>query len=625
MSTDIRSAVTQVKDAYDLADYVRSCGIDVQPNGTGKWKALCPFHADSRPSLIINDSFQNYKCWACGAFGDLLEFSMHQENMSFGDTLKKLAADKGIKLALAEQESTVDYAALQNIMLETARFYLKEFNALPDDHKAKAEISHRGLTWNNSSKEGLHYGYSPAGNKLVEHLKGLGLSLDTAKEAGVVGHSDNGRWYDFFRSRLMFVFTDRNGKPVGFSSRKLFEDDNRGKYINSPEGPLFKKSRILYNHNAARKAAGKSKNVYVVEGQFDVASMRAAGLDETIAASGTAFTREHGEECARMVGPTGRVVFCFDGDEAGIKAAQKTFINLPELHEQAYVVVFPEGQDPCDYRQKHGDEGLYKYVTKPARSIVEFMILAAAKKYDMSSPIGRSQYVEEGASIVKTIKNLTLREQCIRILSLESFTAVDTVKEAVSKAKPMVVKEESPPVQTSSRYEQEDTTTDGENEEGEEGTPEVEPINYAELFDRDDHFNIAARFISLGIQNPKWRPGVVRSKVFMPSELHTFVEELEALEGKERLYPELFTDAPLVELLMKDEYATFYKFMLKEEVLQHFIYLQSRLQEIATKQKIDRRFIHAQQMLSDEGEQTWEYYKALRAKVAPALGLPSEE
>lgn len=608
-NVDFKSALAQVKTAYDLADYMRSTGLQLKPNGLDKWKTNCPFHKEKTPSFIVNSSFQNYRCFGCGKNGDLLSFVMEYENLTFGDALRKLAEEKNIPITLGQSEGNVDYKSLHLISKHAANFYCKQFNTLPEDHAAKQEIIKRELTYDNRRPDWLRYGYSPSGNALYKHLSSLGFSDELLIESGLVRKSEKGSIYDFFRSRLMFIITDRYGKPVGFSSRKLFEDDTRGKYVNSSESPIFQKNKVLYNHSLARKAAGEAKIVYICEGQFDVAAFVEASLINAVASSGTAFSREHANECKKLVGANGKLVFCFDGDEAGLKAAAKVFFSLPEIHEDAFVVVFPDGSDPCDYRQNEGNEALAKLVAKP-QSLVEFMILRTKTKHDLDTVVGRARYVDEAASIIKTVSNLTLREACTRLLSLEAFTPISAVKEAIDKATPL-------------------TFETFDKEVPQEGVEEVERPAFApsevdldalkELIASDQYYNLSVRFVNLGFTRQAWRSSVVRSADLLPKTFHPFLEELDNFKEKEFVVPELFTDSDFASFFMDDTYAAFYRFMTIEELKEHFIFLHGKLLEAKTERARKRIQNRLQELLISDDSGSFEFFKSLMEKETAAL------
>lgn len=622
---DFKSAIAAVKSAYDIVDYMRGAGIDLKPGGIGKWKANCPFHKEKTPSFTVNESFQNYRCFGCGAKGDLISFVTDYENFSFIDAVKKLAEDKSIVLTLGENESGVDYKSLQKILKISANFYCQSFNRLPEEHAAKQEITNRGLVYNNSNREGMLYGYSPMGNALYKKLHAEGFSDDLIVESGVCRKNEkNGEVFDFFRSRLMFILTDRYNKPLGFSSRKLFEDDNRGKYVNSSENAIFNKSSILYNHALARKNAGAEKELFIVEGQFDVAAFIEAGMGNVVAGSGTAFTRDHINECKKMVGKDGKLVFCFDGDAAGVKAASKIFIEYPDIHEDAYVVVFPDKLDPCDYRQQNGNEEFREYVSKPI-TMVEFMIRNVKNEFDMDSVVGKAKYVDEASRYVKTVSNMTLRDNCVRMLSLESFTPIDVVKEAVKNAEPLTfasIDSKISRVQGEHVFNENEEHSSNEPDEEEEINPEVALTNaqkFQILVQENMRYALSARFVELGLHRKAWRGAVIRTAELLPKEIHPFLVELEGISDAETLFPEMFEDSEMAALLMGDSFSTFYKFMDVHELKEQFVYLRGRLETLHFDSRKARIQSRVQELLASEPNADLAYFKELLEKEESAI------
>lgn len=616
--TDFKGAIVAVKQAYDITDYLRANGFNLLPAGVGKWKMLCPFHSEKTPSAHVSESFQNFRCWGCGKTCDIIGFVMEHENLSFGETVTRLAEVKGIKISFSDNENRVDYKSLQKVLKDAANFYYQEFRKLPDTHLAKTQIIERGLEYKTRDPEGLKYGYSPSGNALVKHLRTLGYSDDLIVDAGLaIKYENSSVVKDFFSGRLMFFITDRYGKPVGFSSRKLYEDDTKGKYVNSRESEVFHKSSVLYNHPVARKASMSAGEIYITEGQFDVASFVHAGLKNVVASSGTAFTREQVNECRKMVGANGKLVYCFDGDEAGLKAAQKIFVNYPDAHENTYVVTFPDGMDPCDYRLKNGDEALRDFVSKPV-TIVEFMLETVKGKHDLSSVVGRANYVAEAASIIKTINNWMLSSLCIRKVSLDSFTPVNDVTAAVEKSEGFKFTELNVNVNNA---EGNDADNPDETDTEVSSNSEVIEVTFKlpEVVNGSQRGKLSAMFIHIGLMRPAWRKSVVNSVDLLPKYFHSFVEELKTLQEVENIFPEMFELSDEAKFLMTEEFSPFYRFMSLEELKEQFIYLHNELKR--EKEKISAMKVNSKmlELLSSDETNDLDYYRELVGKEAEWL------
>lgn len=528
MTIDLKSAIAQVKAAYIISDYIRQSGVKLTGSG-GKWKGLCPFHSETNPSFTVSDNFQNYRCFSCGANGDLIGFLKDSQHIEFMEALKQLAEDKGIELNLEKNDDGVDYRTLRECLRETANFFAQNYHKLPADHRARLQVTDRGL-----SEKKMLYGYAPEKRTaLYDHLKSKGFSEDAMLQAGVVSKwEESGKFSDFWSGRLMFFITDITGKPIGFSGRKLFDEDKRGKFVNSQAGPLFDKSSALFNIQNAKNTATTAGEIFVAEGQFDVAAFIEAGAPQVVAASGTAFTQQQGGILQRLVGENGRVVFAFDGDAAGISAAMKIFKNVPGIHSSSWVVSFPEGLDPCDYRLREGNEKFLEHISKQI-PLVEFVLETTKGNYDMKGALGRASYLEQAARILKTIASNTVREEYIRKVALDTFTEVSVVKEQVASAQPVELSAmENAPLQPS------------------ESPALIEDsVDVMEKIKTDEAYALAARFLALAVRDSELIQYLPKNKGRLPREFATTVEELVAHELGSPIIPEAFTESQLMSYL----------------------------------------------------------------------------
>ncbi len=532
MSVDLKTAVAQVKAAYLISDFIKLSGVRLTANGAGKWKGLCVFHNEKTPSFSVSDHFQNFHCFGCGASGDIIKFAMETQNLEFMDALKQLAEDKGIEISLehGKEDAGIDYKSLRECLRESANFFAREYHKLPADHKARLQVTDRGL-----SEKGMVYGYAPEKRTAIyEHLKSKGFSDETMLQAGVVTKwEESGKFSDFWSGRLMFIITDITGKPIGFSGRKLFEDDKRGKFVNSSAGPLFDKSSALFNIQNAKKPASDVKEVFIAEGQFDVAAFIEASLPNVVASSGTAFTQQQGSILQRLVGEAGRLIFAFDGDKAGVKAALTVFKNVPSIHSSSWVVRFPEDEDPCDLRLAKGNEEFREHVAQRV-SLVEFVLNVAKADYEMDTELGRARYLEYAAKILKTVASNTVREAYIRKVALDCFTEVSSVKELVAKSPALELNNDSAPV---------------------EPVVNTDPLALEDSVDilqkikeRKD-YSLAARFIALSLIDTELIQYLPKNKKRLPVEFGTTIDELTALAPGEAIIPEAFTDTRLMNYL----------------------------------------------------------------------------
>jgi DNA primase catalytic core len=556
---DFKSIIAQVKLAYNLADYIQQSGIQLKSSGVDKWKGLCPFHNEKTPSFVVNDQFQNYRCFGCGAHGDLLSFVENYEHLDFIDALKKLAEDKNIEITIDSSEQKFDYKSLRAVLKDSANFFYREFRKLPEDHAAKKQILSRGL-----SLDGMRYGYAPEGRKtLYKFLSSRGYSDEVIQQAGVcIKFEGQNGLFDFWHGRLMFFITDITGKPVGFSGRKLFESDKRGKYVNSPDGPLFDKSSVLFHLSDGKKKASEENTIYVAEGQFDVASLVEAGLENSVASSGTAFTDKQAMICRRLVSDSGKIVFCFDGDSAGQSAARKVFSHVPIIHSQAYVVSFPDNEDPCDFRLKNGNEALRKYVSEKKVPIVEFVLKYVASKYDLSSEVEKSHYIDEAASVLKTVSSDSLREAYIKTVALEAFISTSAVKKAVIAASSLSTFVEKEPAEKVSEDEQisDDETTEA--------------------------FILSSRLLALTFDDKRFMVPLAKMKKYLPKSIVSIAREFSSMNSPV-VIPENFENSDLSRRILESQELVRIKQMTEDEKKEYFVYLKKRLENLSKNKKRD--------------------------------------
>lgn len=580
---DFKSSIAEVKLAYNIVDYIQGSGVTLKSSGGSKYKGLCPFHNEKTPSFTVDASFQNYRCFGCGANGDLIKYVELTENLEFFEALKKLAEDKNIDLQLKEERNGVDYKSLREAMREVSNFFVLEYRKLKPDHPARIEVTKRGL-----SESKMVYGYAPDGRKaLYKHLKAKGFSDDIILLTGAcVRYEDKPDIFDFWSGRLMFFITDVTGKPIGFSGRKLYESDKRGKYVNSRDGVLFDKGASLFNIALAKKKAAKTKTVYVSEGQFDVAAFVEADLTNSVASSGTAFTEKQAMMLRRLVGDDGKIVFVFDGDEAGVKAAEKVFATAPGVHSQAYVVPLPKDQDPCDYRIEHGNEGLVSYVESNQVPLVEFVLTNTALQFNMDNPLESGQYVAAAAKILKMLSNDVLRETYTKKVALESFTSIEAVKKAIAAAKLDRRPGESAVVRQAVDSEASDGAPAGDEGEAPEGEHEELTLDQKliALIKQDEIYDMSARLVTLAFDDPALVERL--SATHLPKSFGPLLEDLRANQGP--IVPEAFRNTELVSYLVNSDLFPFAHLNDADIKASHFEYLAARLERQIAARKANR-------------------------------------
>ncbi|MFJ4919563.1 DNA primase [Streptomyces sp. NPDC088725] len=399
--------VKAVRDAVPI-DAVVSEYLQLRSAGGGNLKGLCPFHDEKSPSFQVSPSKGLFHCFGCQEGGDTIAFVMKIDHLSFSETVERLAAQSGITLRYEEggynpAGQRGERTRLVEAHKLAAQFYAEQLSG------AEAEIGRKFLAergFDQQAAEHFGIGYSPAGwDHLTGFLRGKGFS---DRELIVSGLSQDGRRgpIDRFRGRLMWPIRDISGEVVGFGARKLREDDNGPKYLNTPETPIYKKSQVLYGVDLAKKDIAKSSRAVVVEGYTDVMACHLAGVTTAIATCGTAFGGDHIKILRRLLMDNGsaRVIFTFDGDAAGQKAALRAFEDDQKFAAETYIAIAPDNMDPCDLRLAKGDDAVQDLV-QPRTPLFEFAIRQIVSHYDLETPAGRAAALDEAAPIVARIKN----------------------------------------------------------------------------------------------------------------------------------------------------------------------------------------------------------------------------
>lgn len=396
-----------VRDAVPI-DAVVSDYLQLRNAGGGNLKGLCPFHDEKSPSFQVSPSKGLFHCFGCQEGGDTIAFVMKIDHLTFSETVERLAAQAGITLRYEEGGYNPAHQRGERIRLVeahkiAAQFYVDQLES-PEAEIGRKFLAERGFDQAAAAHFGV--GYSPAGwDHLTRYLRGKGF---TDKELTLSGISQEGRRgpIDRFRGRLMWPIRDIGGDVVGFGARKLRDDDNGPKYLNTPETAIYKKSQVLYGIDLAKKEIAKSSRAVVVEGYTDVMACHLAGITTAIATCGTAFGGDHIKILRRLLMDNGsaRVIFTFDGDAAGQKAALRAFEDDQKFAAETYIAIAPDGMDPCDLRLAKGDAAVADLV-EPRTPLFEFALRQIVSRYDLETPAGRAAALDEAAPVVARIKN----------------------------------------------------------------------------------------------------------------------------------------------------------------------------------------------------------------------------
>ncbi|MEU9466777.1 DNA primase [Streptomyces avermitilis] len=400
--------VKAVRDAVPI-DAVVSEYLQLRNAGGGNLKGLCPFHDEKSPSFQVSPSKGLFHCFGCQEGGDTITFVMKVDHLTFSEVVERLAAQAGITLRYEEGGYNPSHQRGERIRLVeahkiAAQFYIEQLDTGSEADTGRKFLAERGFDQAAAAHFGV--GYSPQGwDHLTRYLRGKGF---TDKELLLSGLSQEGRRgpIDRFRGRLMWPIRDIGGDVVGFGARKLYESDNGPKYLNTPDTAIYRKSQVLYGIDLAKKDIAKVSRAVVVEGYTDVMACHLAGVTTAIATCGTAFGTDHIKILRRLLMDNGsaRVIFTFDGDAAGQKAALRAFEDDQKFAAETYIAIAPDGMDPCELRLAKGDEAVADLV-EPRTPLFEFALRQIVARYDLETPAGRAAALDESAPIVARIKN----------------------------------------------------------------------------------------------------------------------------------------------------------------------------------------------------------------------------
>lgn len=413
--------VALVREKARIDEIVRDY-VALKPAGGGSLKGLCPFHDERSPSFHVTPSRGMYYCFGCQEGGDVITFVQKLDHLTFAESVEKLAGRTGVTLRYVEGGAGVNRQQGQRTRLVEANraaeeYFISQLTA-PEAAPARSFLTERGF--DASVAEDFRLGFAPKSwDALTTHLRQKGFSDSELLAAGLVSQGNRGV-YDRFRGRLIWPIRDLAGDVVGFGARKLLDDDDGPKYLNTPETPLYKKSQVLYGVDRARREISKQQRAVIVEGYTDVMACHLAGVPVAVATCGTAFGGDHIKVLRRLLMDDdkmrGEVVFTFDGDAAGQRAALKAFDDDQRFVAQTFVAVERHGLDPCDLRQQHGDTAVRSLVDHRV-PLFEFAIRSTLAAYDLESAEGRVAALREAGPIVARIKDPALRPEYTRRLA----------------------------------------------------------------------------------------------------------------------------------------------------------------------------------------------------------------
>lgn len=419
-----------------VGDYVQLKGA-----GGGQKKGLCPFHDEKSPSFHVTPSKGYFHCFGCQTGGDVIAFLMKLEHLTFTETVERLAERIGYQLTYdSSGPSTpgINRSRLVAANTAAAKFYQEELGKPGPAQVGREFLTGRGF--DKAAADLFGVGYAPdEWDALYKHLKGLGYSETELNTAGLIKEGSRGNFIDRYRNRLIWPVKDISGDVVGFGARKLAGDDkDQGpKYLNTSETPIYKKSQLLYGLDMAKKEIAKKRQVVIVEGYTDVMAAHLAGITTAVATCGTAFGDDHIRIIRRLLMDDdafrGEVIFTFDGDAAGQKAALRAFDDDQKFVAQTFVAVAANGMDPCELRQAGGDEAVRDLIARRV-PLFEFAMKSVIAGYDTKTPEGRVSALNQVAPLIGKIKDASLRPEYVRSVAAWLGMEVDVVNTAVKRS-----------------------------------------------------------------------------------------------------------------------------------------------------------------------------------------------
>ena len=406
--------IEKLKTSNDIVTTI-SKYITLQRKGK-TWWACCPFHYEKTPSFAVNEYEQYYHCFGCGASGDVIKFVEKYENVDFFDACKQLAEASGIEVpeftmdsGIAEKKKKVD--RIYSLLKDTARYYFDNLRK-PEGKVALEYLKKRNVGSDIITAFGL--GYSLGWNEVITYLSKLGYTAQEMIDAGVAERNSEGKLYDCYAKRLIFPLINTYGNVIGFSAR-ILEKADFAKYRNTSQTLVFDKSKCLYGINIVKKSkqVEKLNQIIIVEGQMDLIALYKSGIRNAVATMGTALTGIHAKELKRFCD---KVVLCFDGDSAGIKATLRSIEILVKEGLDVFVMTIPNGQDPDEYVNQYGKDAFYS-LADGAKYWVEYLILKYASDYNLNKPEEKKLFVSNALNVVKKLETESEQDIYLNLIS----------------------------------------------------------------------------------------------------------------------------------------------------------------------------------------------------------------
>lgn len=414
MTLFTKESLENLRQRIDLVQ-VLSGHIDLKPAGAA-YKALCPFHDEKSPSFTVQKGDTHYHCFGCGAHGDAIQFLMSHVNLNFADAVENLAQKFNVRLERLEggaQDTGPSKKAIKEALQEASRLYHYFLLYTVEGHEALKYLYERGIDLDFIRRFQIGLAVKEPGI-FRKAISAKGVYPDVLLQAGLTTQKDGGRVNDFFYDRITIPICDATGAVIGFSARKYKEATFGGKYVNTPETPVFKKSKVLFGLHYSRKRIAKDRAAIIVEGQIDALKMIEAGLNLTVASQGTAFGSGHAAELITL-GVT-KVYIAFDSDNAGRQAAAKVGDLFQAEGVEVMVVTMPQGHDPDSYLRDFGPVALTKLIEQ-SKDYLSFLVDLLSTEYSLDSPAGKNGLVEKISRQIRTWSNSIMVHESLKKLA----------------------------------------------------------------------------------------------------------------------------------------------------------------------------------------------------------------
>jgi DNA primase len=457
-----RESVEKVLEATDIVDLVSSY-LTLKRAGS-QFRANCPFHSEKSPSFYVTPSSQRYHCFGCGKGGDAISFVMEYENLPFMDSVRKLAGKAGVMILEdasdpKAEDSRKSRGKLLDIHREATAFFHQQLMRNPAAAHAREYLKSRGFGQEMAVNWAL--GWMPDDPRVfLDWARARKFTGRELADSGIAKqkdeHNPKAGLFVRFQDRLMFPIRNDIGDVIAFTARQLRENKNSGKYINSPETALYKKSRVIFALDRSKKSILKEKAALLCEGQLDAICCHESGITHAIATSGTACTAEHARIIKRY---TSNVMLCFDADQAGLAAVEKAYRQLAPEGLGVKVVEMPAGDDPDSYLKTHGVEA-FRQLLANAKEFFDFKLERAKATGLFDSAAERATALKECAEMLALIPDFAVRDNQLNIVAVHLQASTQSLREAIVRAK----------VQPKRSYSEKSTTTS-------EATPQAVPTS----------------------------------------------------------------------------------------------------------------------------------------------------